>query len=267
MSPTHTRRNGKLYRYYIAMDVLKRGAEPGPASRLAAGDVERAVVDQLRAILRAPEIVVRTWRKARPKIGTLTEAEVREALEQLDPLWDELFPAEQARIVQLLVERVDVAQDGIRDPAPHERHRCPRTRDGEAGRVMEDDRTVTVRIPLVFRKHGGRKAVISPDGQARTPGEPLVDRALVRALARAFRWQRLLDEGEHATFDELAKAEGVSQSHVSRMLRLTLLAPNLVEAIMAGLERIADDVQRLGSGCRGNPLRAQLPQTRQGPLR
>ena len=99
---------------------------------------------------------------------------------------------------------------------------------------MEDDRTVTVRIPLVFRKHGGRKAVISPDGQARTPGEPLVDRALVRALARAFRWQRLLDEGKHATFDELAKAEGVSQSHVSRMLRLTLLAPNLVEAIMAG---------------------------------
>jgi hypothetical protein len=113
MTPSHTRRNGKLYRYYVDMDVLKRGAEPGPASRLAAGDIERAVVDQLRAILRAPEIVVRTWRKARPKIGTITETEVREALEQLDPLWDELFPAEQARIVQLLVERVDVADDGI----------------------------------------------------------------------------------------------------------------------------------------------------------
>src|ERR1051325_7279668 len=113
MTPSHTRRNGKLYRYYVDMDVLKRGSEPGPSSRLAAGDVERAVVDQLRAILRAPEIVVRTWRKARPKIGTITEAQVRDALEQLDPLWDELFPAEQARIVQLLVERVDVQEDGI----------------------------------------------------------------------------------------------------------------------------------------------------------
>jgi site-specific DNA recombinase len=113
MTPSHTRRNGKLYRYYVDMDVLKRGAEPGPAARLAAGDVERAVVDQLRAILRAPEIVVRTWRKARPKIDTITEAAVREALEQLDPLWDELFPAEQARIVQLLVERVDTDEDGI----------------------------------------------------------------------------------------------------------------------------------------------------------
>ncbi len=104
MTPSHTRRNGKLYRYYVDMDVLKRGAEPGPASRLAAGDVERAVIDQLRAILRAPEIIVRTWRSARPKIDTITEAEVREALEQLDPLWNELFPAEQARIVWLLVE-------------------------------------------------------------------------------------------------------------------------------------------------------------------
>jgi site-specific DNA recombinase len=113
MTPSHTRRNGKLYRYYVDMDVLKRAAAPGPISRIAAGDVERAVIDQLRTILRTPEIVVRTWRTARRKIGTVTEADVRDALEQLDPLWDELFPAEQARIVQLLVERVEVHEDGI----------------------------------------------------------------------------------------------------------------------------------------------------------
>lgn len=100
--------------------------------------------------------------------------------------------------------------------------------------MTEDDRTVTVRIPLVFKKHGGRKTVISPDGHAWEPSAPLVNRALVRALARAFRWQRLLDEGMFGTFDDLAKAEGVSQSYVSRMLRLTLLAPDIVEAILDG---------------------------------
>lgn len=100
--------------------------------------------------------------------------------------------------------------------------------------MTEDDRTVTVRIPLVFKKHCGRKTVISPDGGTWEYRPPLVDSTLVRALARAFRWQRLLDEGAHATFDELAKAEGVSQSHVSRMLRLTLLSPDLVEAILEG---------------------------------
>jgi site-specific DNA recombinase len=99
MTPSHTRRNGKLYRYYVDMGVLKRGAEPGPASRVTAGDVERAVVDQLRAILRAPELVIRTWRAARRKGDSISETEVRTALEQLDPIWDELFPTEQARIV------------------------------------------------------------------------------------------------------------------------------------------------------------------------
>jgi hypothetical protein len=93
---------------------------------------------------------------------------------------------------------------------------------------------VTVRIPLVFKKHGGRKTVISPDGHAWEPSAPLVDRALVRALARAFRWRRLLDEGVHGTFGELAKAERVSQSYVSRVLRLTLLAPDIVEEILDG---------------------------------
>jgi hypothetical protein len=102
--------------------------------------------------------------------------------------------------------------------------------------MTEDDRTVTVRIPLVFKKHGGRKTVISPDGHARVALAPLVDRTLARALVRAFRWQRLLEEGVYGTFDELAKAERASQSYVSRLLRLTLLAPDIVEAILDGRE-------------------------------
>ena len=95
------------------MDVLKRGAAPGPVSRIAAGDVERVVIDQLRAVLRTPEIVLHTWRNARRQIDNISETEVRDALEQLDPIWDELFPAEQDRVVQLLVERVDIQEDGI----------------------------------------------------------------------------------------------------------------------------------------------------------
>ena len=113
MTPTHTRRGDKLYRYYVSQDVLKRGRDACPVGRVPAAEIEAAVVDQLRGLLRAPEIVVGTWRTARRNVDGLTEAEVREALEGLDPLWDELFPAEQARIVQLLVERVDVGTDGV----------------------------------------------------------------------------------------------------------------------------------------------------------
>ncbi|MBX9864863.1 MAG: recombinase family protein [Hyphomicrobium sp.] len=113
MTPTHTRRGDKLYRYYVSQSVLKRGADACPVGRVPAAEIEGAVVNQLRGLLRAPEVVVGTWRSARPEIDGLSEAEVREALEGLDPLWDELFPAEQARIVRLLVERVDVGRDGV----------------------------------------------------------------------------------------------------------------------------------------------------------
>jgi len=79
-----------------------------------AGEVEAAVLDQLRVLFRQPEIVAGTWKAARSQTGDITETEVRQALADLDPLWDELFPAEQARIVALLVERIDIGTDGLR---------------------------------------------------------------------------------------------------------------------------------------------------------
>jgi DNA invertase Pin-like site-specific DNA recombinase len=119
MTPTHTRRGGRLYRYYICSGMLRHGkdqtadGETASLRRIAAGEIERAVIDQIRMLLRTPEITVQTWRAARASIDKLTEAQVRSALHSFEPLWNELFPAEQARIVQLLVDRVDVAPDGI----------------------------------------------------------------------------------------------------------------------------------------------------------
>ncbi|KAA2234742.1 recombinase family protein [Salinarimonas soli] len=113
MSPTHTRRRGRLYRYYVSQAVLKGARDACPVGRVPAGEVEAAVVAQVRGLLQTPEIVVRTWRAAREAGAAITEAEVRSALANLDGLWDELFPAEQARIVGLLVARVDVGTEGI----------------------------------------------------------------------------------------------------------------------------------------------------------
>jgi DNA invertase Pin-like site-specific DNA recombinase len=110
MSPTHTRRKGKLYRYYVSQAVVKHGAGACPVGRIAAGEVEGAVIAQVRTLLRTPEVVVATWKEARTE--GISEDEVREALGRLDPLWEELFPAEQARVIQLLVERVDLDTEG-----------------------------------------------------------------------------------------------------------------------------------------------------------
>ncbi len=113
MTPTHTRKGGRLYRYYIATDLLKHDAAACTVRRVPAAEIEGAVVDQVRGLLRAPEMIVRTWRAGKRLIAGLTEAEVREALQRLDPVWNELFPAEQARVIQLLVERVDVSPEGV----------------------------------------------------------------------------------------------------------------------------------------------------------
>jgi len=93
--------------------VLKHGAGTCPVGRVPAGEIEAAVIDQLRAVFRQPEIVAGTWKAAKGKDGGITEADTRAALQQLDPLWDELFPAEQARIVALLVERIDIGTEGL----------------------------------------------------------------------------------------------------------------------------------------------------------
>jgi site-specific DNA recombinase len=112
LSPTHTRRRGKLYTYYVSQAVLKATDDACAVRRISAGEIEAAVMDQVRALLQQPEVVIGTWRAAQAEAPDLTEAETREALEQLDPLWEELFPAEQERIVRSLVERVDVSPAG-----------------------------------------------------------------------------------------------------------------------------------------------------------
>jgi site-specific DNA recombinase len=93
--------------------VLKHGAGLCPVGRVPAGEIETDVIDQLRAVFREPKIVAGTLKAARVDADDITETDARAALQQLDPLWDELFPTEQARILTLLVERVDIGTDGL----------------------------------------------------------------------------------------------------------------------------------------------------------
>jgi hypothetical protein len=94
---------------------------------------------------------------------------------------------------------------------------------------------LTVHIPLTVRRRGGRKAVIAPDGtEAPVITAAWIDSTLVKALARAFRWRRMLEGGMVSTVGEIAVREKINKSYVSRVLRLTLLAPEIVEAILDG---------------------------------
>jgi len=93
---------------------------------------------------------------------------------------------------------------------------------------------VTLRVPFRVVKRGGRKEMHLPEG---TTQPRRTDNTLVKALARAFRWKRMLESGEFATIAELAEREGIAPSYMTRVLRLTLLAPEIVEAIMDGRQK------------------------------
>jgi hypothetical protein len=100
--------------------------------------------------------------------------------------------------------------------------------------ISRDGRTATVSVPVTFRQRGGRKQILSPPGATLWSPAPRVDTALVKAIVRAHRWRQMLVSGEYASSAELAKAERVNASYLSRILRLTLIAPGIIEAILTG---------------------------------
>ena len=122
------------------------------------------------------------------------------------------------------------AREDIGGGRPRRDHRSRSTGGGTS-----EAASITVRVPLTIRRRPGRKTVVLPaweSGQAAIPTR--ADPALVKALARAFRYQRLLDEGRYASISEMAAAGRIERGYLGRLLRLTLLAPDVVEAILDG---------------------------------
>lgn len=93
--------------------------------------------------------------------------------------------------------------------------------------------TMTLHVPFRFVKRGGRKEMQLPEGAAQPRR---TDSTLVKAMARAFRWKRMLESGDYASIAELAEREGIAPSYMTRVLRLTLLAPDIVAAIWEGTQ-------------------------------
>lgn len=102
-------------------------------------------------------------------------------------------------------------------------------------RLSSDGRTLTIRVPMKLQRRGGRRLIVAPESAASwAPPKPRHDDTLIKALARAHRWRRMLESGEYRSVKELAEAEKINSSYLSRILRLTLLAPDIVEAIIDG---------------------------------
>jgi hypothetical protein len=109
-----------------------------------------------------------------------------------------------------------------------------RTQGTETHWTLHGD-TITVFIPMTWKRRGGQKVIIAPDGSdAWAPAKARPDETLIRALARAHRWNWMLEQGKYGSVGELAAAEKINRAYLSRLLNLTLLAPDIQEAILEG---------------------------------
>jgi len=114
MSPSHTRKsNGKLYRYYNAANFKRGKCSDCPIKQVSAGEIEIVVLNQLQAIFSAPEIILETWRAASKENKDITEYDVKQALGDIFPIWNALFPDEQERLIHLMIEKAVIHPDHI----------------------------------------------------------------------------------------------------------------------------------------------------------
>jgi site-specific DNA recombinase len=114
MTPVHTRKEGgKLYRYYSATSYLKGGCKTCPIKRIAAREIEAVVVSQLQAVFASPEMIMGVWKEASRQDRSIDDHAIRDALSDLVPIWNELFPKEQERLIALMLEKVVVYPDAV----------------------------------------------------------------------------------------------------------------------------------------------------------
>ena len=209
MSPSHCLKKGRRYRYYTSQAVLQHRPETaGTLTRVSAPAIEQLVEDRLCALM------VGAGRRD----------------------WERLTVHEKARRLAVLVRRIEVGAERVRITLPHGDGVDP----GNALRLMqrgesliEDVDERILEIPVRLKTWGGRRMIVGPDGQDLT-ARPRVDEALVKALARAHRWCRLLASGQVASVSDLATEAGCTKAYIRQILRLAFLAPDLVDAILRG---------------------------------
>lgn len=177
-------------------------------------------------------------------------------LTTLDNVWDNLFPGEQRRIVRLLVDEVVIHADSVEIALSAFGVRSVvNEMQGKDGAVPQGcsidkkaDGTAVLRLPMRFKKRGGRKEIVLPEGHGGTPSYTPEQRKLLLTLARAQRWKDLLESGTYPTVKALAEALNLDRSYVAKLLNLTLLAPDIIDAAVAGNEPAGLSIARLREG-------------------
>jgi site-specific DNA recombinase len=234
LTPTYTKKKNKAYRYYVSTHAIKTTYDNCPLKTISAPFMEEIILEQVKRALTNVEWVQKM--QSQNKDETIKLTDIRKGLKDFDMMWTELFPIEQARIIQLVIEKITVHPDKIIivfHPSGmlsvlHEFMPDLKTCD-------DIDDPMVMEIPVQFQRKVKRKRITTPEGHSViNMNDKSINEPLVRAIARAHRWQEMLETGKAKSITKLAHQENLKTSYMASVIRLTDLAPDITAAILQG---------------------------------
>lgn len=237
MCSAAARRKNKTYRYYVSTQAVKKSYDHCPLKTVSAHLLEEVVVDQVRRLLSRSEWAARI--AANSKRQDMAERDIMRALSNFDGLWGELFPKEQSRILNLLIERITVHIDKIQikfrplgmisllqEIMPDVRQKDFKT---------DTENSIITEVPIRLKRYGGRKYITAPDGRDIVSTlAPHFDPSMIRAIVRGHEMLEIMDKDPDATTKAIAKEQKIDAAYVAKYVRITQLAPDIIEAIVKG---------------------------------
>lgn len=235
-TPTYSKKGNRHYRYYICKSTQHR---------IKAQDLERLVIDTIRMLARQPKHWLDCWKQSK----TLIAKEAQHKWERLWSAWNESDKERRQEIVRSVIERIVVTDDQLtvrmgyqgicetvenRDLIESDA-KLPREK-GYVPKVEQGEEYLEITIPARFEMYGKSQIAVDAEGQPiRAFKRSNYNQVLVNALVRSYQWNQQIDKGE-VNVTELAKQEGRSRTHISRILNLRYLAPEIIESILTGTQ-------------------------------
>ncbi len=222
----------------VSTQAVKNNYAANPIKSVSGEVLESAIIAQLRRLLSQPAWAVKVMETMKDTDDDITEQQVFRALEDFDTLWNELIPAEQQRLIQLLVQRVVVHKDRLQITL----HSTGMTSllheiipGMPAGAKIDVNAPVIFEIPIQFKIRGGRRYIMTPDGQDLTPSRAQkLESNMIKAIASGHGFQDMLDRDPDLTIMKLAERKKLDHGYIAKTIRMTQLAPDIIEEILAG---------------------------------
>lgn len=249
MVPTYTSKNGKRYRYYLCVSKAVGNNESCEISRISANEIEKLVIRQVLITLKKPEFIASTIKAS---AAHTSETGVINYFKSFEKVWDELFPLEQVRIINLLIKEVELHPDGLKIRVFKDGINALSNElfDEESEKSANNlcQEVIEIFIPAEIKKRGGTAMIIVPQNVDPEDVQKDFDDTLIKSLARAYKWKVMLEERQVSTLADIARNEQLGSAFVSKIFNLNFVSPRIVERILEGTQPRSLKLQDIVTG-------------------